>query len=84
MPDITMCTGEGVPHCLDKKLHRTSVVCPKRDACFLFKATPSEFRQTYFLGIPYDPVTNECKHFINVPEENDVPKITFNTKISDV
>ena len=62
MPDIAMCNGEGKPHSSDKD--STSVDCPKKETCFRYKATPSEFRQTYFLGIPYDPITKECKHFL--------------------
>lgn len=67
MPDITMCFGKGKPHSTDK--NETSANCPKKERCFRFKATPSEFRQAYFLGIPYDPSTDKCKHFTSVDKE---------------
>ncbi len=34
MPDITMCIGNG---------------CPRRESCYRATATPSEFRQSYFM-----------------------------------
>jgi hypothetical protein len=72
MPDIAMCKGEGRPHSNDKD--KTSVVCPKRETCLRFKATPSEFRQVYFLGIPYDPGRNECQHFLPMTMKEVVEK----------
>ena len=27
--------------------------CPLKETCYRFTATPSEFRQSYFLNIPY-------------------------------
>lgn len=69
MPDIAMCKGTGKPHSEDKS---KSVDCPKKEMCFRFKATPSEFRQAYFIGIPYDPVTNKCTHFMSMDEEEAV------------
>ena len=37
MPDITMCPGQD---------------CPMKERCYRSTATPSDWRQTYFLGIP--------------------------------
>lgn len=68
MPDITMCQGSGVivnGRCRpaeDPLSQHTE--CPKKEMCFRFKATPSGFRQAYFVGIPYDPSTNTCEHFL--------------------
>lgn len=39
MPDIAMCKGEG---------------CPIREDCYRYKATPSEYVQSYFSTTPYD------------------------------
>jgi len=38
MPDITMCNGEG---------------CGIKATCYRFTATPSEFRQAYFVTPPF-------------------------------
>ena len=38
MPDIAKCEGTG---------------CSLKETCYRFTATPSEFRQSYFLNIPY-------------------------------
>ena len=48
MPDIAMCEGIG---------------CPMRDACYRYTATPSEFRQSYFMDIPYNKESGECEHY---------------------
>lgn len=47
MPDITMCLGEG---------------CPQKDKCYRFTATPSEWRQSYFLGLPMKE-DETCEHY---------------------
>ena len=56
MPDITMCTGR------DKI---TKEPCPLKDSCYRFKATPSEFRQSYFTESPFiiEPDGTSCKYF---------------------
>jgi len=55
MPDITMCTGGE---------------CPIRERCYRFKATPSEYRQSYFAVVPYAVVDGgergECRHYVPV------------------
>jgi hypothetical protein len=38
MPDITMCKGEG---------------CIQREGCYRFTAKPSEYRQSYFIDVPF-------------------------------
>ena len=45
--DITMCSGQD---------------CPLRETCYRFTATPSEFRQSYFLNIPYNEETKTCEY----------------------
>ena len=55
MPDITMCTG---------------YVCPLRDSCYRFTATPSEYRQSYFVSAPYidEPDGTSCEYFWKIEE----------------
>ena len=45
--DITMCSGQD---------------CPLKETCYRFAATPSEFRQSYFLNIPYNKETKTCEY----------------------
>jgi hypothetical protein len=47
MPDITMCKGEE---------------CPLKEQCLRYRATPSYFRQSYFLSPPYDE--GKCSEFV--------------------
>ena len=47
MPDIAMCKGEG---------------CPIRDDCYRYRATPSEYVQSYFAVTPYDKKLG-CEHY---------------------
>lgn len=55
MPDITMCKGTN---------------CPKKNECYRFLATPSEYRQSYFIDPPYEK--DKCGEFWNVvPKELD-------------
>jgi hypothetical protein len=52
MPDIAMCKGTD---------------CPLKNECYRFLATPSEYRQSYFV-IP--PIENgECQEFWNAREQ---------------
>ncbi len=46
MPDICMCKGEG---------------CSAREHCYRYKATPCEFRQSYFVNSPIEG--GKCVHF---------------------
>ena len=47
MPDISMCRG---------------LSCSKRDDCYRYTATPTEYRQAYFAAAPLD-WQGECKYF---------------------
>lgn len=44
MPDISMCSGQG---------------CPKRAACYRFRAKPSHW-QSFFASAPYDFKADDC------------------------
>jgi len=48
MPDITMCRGEG---------------CNIKETCYRYKAQPSEYYQSYFLGAPFF-TKNNCEYHI--------------------
>jgi len=48
MPDITMCEGQD---------------CPLKESCYRYTATPSEFRQSYFIDPPYNEEKKECDHY---------------------
>ena len=68
MPDIAMCTGTGQTNGKSTSL----MECPKKETCYRFKAKPSEHRQTYFVGLPYDPMTEECIYFSPLYEKEDL------------
>ena len=52
MADITMCTGGD---------------CTMRETCYRFKATPNEYRQSYFANPPFGGVDEDgnsnCEHY---------------------
>lgn len=48
MADITMCVGNG---------------CPKKDDCYRYTAVKNEYRQAYFVSLPYDFDTDKCELF---------------------
>lgn len=50
MPDITMCKGEG---------------CTLKENCYRFTATPSEYRQAFFISSPCkQKLTGQsCEHY---------------------
>ena len=50
MPDITMCEGSE---------------CPIKHLCYRHTAIPSEYRQSYFLAVPFKqtPEGVSCRHF---------------------
>lgn len=51
MPDITMCPGsEGI------------VKCPKRNECYRYTAKPSEYHQSFFMGLPMNK-DKTCGYF---------------------
>ncbi len=59
MPDISMCQGLNVS---------TNTMCPKRNTCYRFTATPSEFWQSYFTDAPFTTIRNkhQCDYLIEV------------------
>jgi hypothetical protein len=50
MPDISMCSG---------------AECPIKDTCYRFKATPSEWRQSYFTNPPIKE-DGTCDYFMEI------------------
>ncbi len=37
--------------------------CPLMEKCYRYKTKPSEYRQSYFIGIPYDFKKKKCEYF---------------------
>lgn len=48
MPDIWICLGTD---------------CPLRESCYRFTATPSDYRQSYFMKSPYDILIGGCNYW---------------------
>jgi hypothetical protein len=48
MPDLTMCEGAD---------------CPLRETCYRYKATESEFRQSYFSDLLYNKEEEKCDYY---------------------
>jgi hypothetical protein len=46
MPDITKCEGKA---------------CPFKDTCYLYRAIPSEYRQSFFVETPFKD--GLCDHY---------------------
>ncbi len=46
MPDIAMCTGVDERRLITKEERR---ICPRRESCYRYTATPSYRRQAYVL-----------------------------------
>jgi len=64
MPDISMCNGtnkEAFPVSVEIGITE-EFNCPLREKCCRYKAKPS-YRQSYFIGIPYDIEKKECEHY---------------------
>jgi len=57
MPDCTLCEGGE---------------CPLKEQCYLYRAKPSEYRQSYFAEVPYKDGT--CEYFIKFHEGSRVKK----------
>jgi hypothetical protein len=36
--------------------------CPLREKCYRYTATPSKYRQSYFVTPPYDKEKQECEY----------------------
>lgn len=60
MPDITMCRGNG---------------CELKDNCYRYKATPNDFRQSWFFKPPF--TGSSCDYFW----KNNLPNTVINNKI---
>jgi alpha-galactosidase/6-phospho-beta-glucosidase family protein len=54
MPDITMCSGN---------------YCPLAKTCYRYKATPSEYRQSYFTKPPIKD--GKCDYYWELKTEED-------------
>jgi hypothetical protein len=48
MADITKCEG---------------TECPLKETCYRFNATDNEFRQSYFVEVPYKKDKNKCNYY---------------------
>ena len=48
MPDITMCEG---------------IRCSNKETYHRYTATPSQWRQSYFIDVPVDITTNKCDYY---------------------
>ena len=48
MADITMCRGTD---------------CPFKDNCYRHTANASEYRQSYFVIVPYNKEKEDCEHY---------------------
>ena len=58
MPDISMCNGVRVDN-------NNSEMCPLRNSCYRYLATPSEFRQSFFVDAPFikEPDGTSCEYY---------------------
>jgi len=52
MVDITKCKGEN-----------KEFVCPIRKNCYRFTSIPDEYRQSYFVNLPYNKKEGKCENF---------------------
>ena len=57
MADITMCKVKD---------------CPLKEGCYRFKAEPSKYRQSYFIGIPFDKKNKKCDMYWKNKFENGI------------
>ena len=48
MADISMCYGDG---------------CPLKAECYRYTAPVNEYRQSYFVYVPYDHAYKGCEYF---------------------
>lgn len=55
MPDISMCDGKD---------------CLKKDLCYRHTATPTKYRQSFFLNPPFNKETQECDYYWPNNENN--------------
>ena len=52
MPDITKCEGTG---------------CPLKESCKRFAVESSEYKQSFFLYVPYHSVDKKCDYYLAIP-----------------
>jgi hypothetical protein len=71
MPDITMCPG----------ITYDGVVCGLRETCYRYKATPSEYCQSYFYYGPVDTADGQtCDYFWPIESKSQLKRINVQTK----
>lgn len=46
--------------------------CPIKEQCYLYRAKPSEYRQSYFSEVPYKD--EKCEFFVKFHEKSKVKK----------
>jgi hypothetical protein len=56
MADITKCSGDN---------------CPIKENCYRFTAVENEYRQSYFIKIPYNHESKICDYFMKVLDKKD-------------
>jgi len=62
MVDITMCRGDNSQFEISIEIGITEPeVCPLRENCYRYLATPDEKYQSYFIGYPYE--NGECEYY---------------------
>ena len=54
MADIAKCMG------YDEDL---GFECPMKNNCYRYTAKANEFRQSYFMNIPFNPTTCQCDNY---------------------
>lgn len=73
MPDITCCTGRN-DHCENSDDNAgVQGICPQRDNCYRYTATPNPYRQSYFVVAPFHPlydidgeeIRKHCDYFVD-------------------
>ena len=67
MPDISMCKG----------VNNDNVICPKREDCYRYKATPSEHWQSYFTVAPFDnkKYPKICEYFWKIESKSQYKRL---------
>lgn len=75
MPDITMCGGVR---------KEDGAVCSMRDSCYRFRATPSEYRQSYFVSAPFVAESKQdvssCGHFWEIESKSKYKRLEILVK----
>jgi len=45
--------------------------CPLKEECYRYREKPNEYRQSYFVGIPWDEIKKSCDYFDQYYERDD-------------